>query len=707
MYNGSPSLKVAIALANLDQDFPAGLELQPNALDKIKILRAILSGDYQTALLLSRALSERLGAPDKLSLNAEIHSLVLVGKLEEALRSAVAWCLKDQRLATWTPLEDLHHAISESPINLSHVLEKSVLYDLLSRHRSIGYTPLKAYACEDYLASLGIERPSQIDVNATQSRRQLMYYFLSEVCTAPVLRLSTAYSSEHELEDELVAVLSNLAKLDEDNSEKYEERVRDVVRQRSIRGALKELQRSKVSIDEDALRVWCERNLKEDFDRYIALLKSGVAVLDEAYQSELLKAVSAGEYPESLYEVPVNEASSLFAKLVTRIFFECIYNAEHGLDCYLSLRVRHGTLSGQLRSPLEQELLVTRRDATTGKYQENKYWRDALSNEIPNYEVYAVVARLAAFSREYDELLGELTDKLIQIKRTEKPEGLFELKLPELTVYGLATEVKATTTFQTLLDLCLQIFWTLLNVALKEVRQYIDVNLRGRIRNKFDELERDLNEISSAPIISRLADSIRRSRTETGIRLDAMRDWFVEPTPDSAIPFTVPELIDIGLAAVKSLHPTFEPRLSLEYADVPPISGGLNLFSDIFFILFENIILYSGNATNPTIRIMAYEENARVQFRVENDVNATEDIEVRLKRVDAAHTNIKTGAYLSAVRREGGTGLPKLAKLIRRRDENPQINFDFAKQTKMFFVEFALQVTLIQAPEPKNEIAVG
>lgn len=186
---------------------------------------------------------------------------------------------------------------------------------------------------------------------------------------------------------------------------------------------------------------------------------------------------------------------------------------------------------------------------------------------------------------------------------------------------------------------------------------------------------------------------IRRARTDLGFRLDAMRDWFVEPTPSSAIEFSLPELVDISVATVKSFHPSFDPRLTLEIYDVPSLRGALRLFSDILFVLFENIILYSGYPVTPAIRIKAWETGEKLWVRVENDIQANSDIEQNLSRIRAAQTIIESGAYLSAVRHEGGTGLPKLAKLIRTAGEQPALDFDLDLDRMIFFVKFGVQVT--------------
>jgi len=397
-----------------------------------------------------------------------------------------------------------------------------------------------------------------------------------------------------------------------------------------------------------------------------------------------------------LYEVPLNEAGALFARLVSRVLFECVYNTEHGLDCYLSLRIRHGTLSGQLRGPVEQEKVVTRRDASSGTYQPNQHWAQVLAGNMSRVHLTAVLERLASFSESYDKLIGEITDNLIQVRRGEKPEGPFEFSIPELSIYGLATEVDSSTSFETFLDKCFEVFWSLLNTSLVKVRSYIDVDLRARIRDKFDELERELFDIPS-DAIGWLADSMRRARTETGLRLDTMRDWFTLPTPSSAIPLSIDELIAVGLATVKNFQPEFEPRVNIvRRGEVPSfLVGGLRLFSDIFFILFGNIGLYSGNPKDPRIEIEYWETDDRLWFRVENELSGDIDLDKSIESTKAARARIESGAYLSAVRREGGTGLPKLAKLIKGSDLKPPIEFNLDESRMRFVVEFAIRWTAI------------
>src|SRR4051812_40722293 len=173
-----------------------------------------------------------------------------------------------------------------------------------------------------------------------------------------------------------------------------------------------------------------------------------------------MKALQTGSFSRSLFEVPENEASSLFVRIVTRFVQECAFNPEHGLDCYLSLRIRHGTLSGLLRGPVAHENLVTRRSAT-GEYKENEYWMPLLAQQLSWGQLATIGEMPQSFSQEYDDIIANLTNEHVQIRREEKHSGWFEITMPTPSILGLATEILPETSFGEFLNKCFDLFWAL------------------------------------------------------------------------------------------------------------------------------------------------------------------------------------------------------------------------------------------------------
>jgi hypothetical protein len=119
--------------------------------------------------------------------------------------------------------------------------------------------------------------------------------------------------------------------------------------------------------------------------------------------------------PQDFLKLPKNEASDLLILMFSKLFLECLTNPEHGLDCYLSIRIRHGALSGQLRGPLEEEKIITQRAGATQLYKRNDYWLDKF-NYLDGGSVEQLNALLATFSHDYDEVIDTFVSERVQVQ---------------------------------------------------------------------------------------------------------------------------------------------------------------------------------------------------------------------------------------------------------------------------------------------------
>jgi hypothetical protein len=87
---------------------------------------------------------------------------------------------------------------------------------------------------------------------------------------------------------------------------------------------------------------------------------------------------------------------------------------------------------------------------------------------------------------------------------------------------------------------------------------------------------------------------------------------------------------------------------------------------------------------------------------VENGVRP--DIaEARRVSVEAARAKMRSGAYQSEVSREGGTGFPKLARLIRYRDSDANFDFGVDLDRKRFWLEFTLATRILNDQQPDGQ----
>ncbi len=155
-------------------------------------------------------------------------------------------------------------------------------------------------------------------------------------------------------------------------------------------------------------------------------------------------------------------------------------------------------------------------------------------------------------------------------------------------------------------------------------------------------------------------------------------------------------LLDIGLQCVKKVHHDFDPIIDKK-VEVPHGIVSLTFFSDIFFIVFDNIRRHSGTDSNPHVFVQAREELGHLHIVIRSEVSRSNLLHNQ-RRVEGIKQSFVDGRYEGAVRSEGGTGLTKLWNILSLSREH-DVDFGFDPDG-WFFVE--LHLTLTELPTYEN-----
>ena len=257
-------------------------------------------------------------------------------------------------------------------------LSTPIILDLFTRFVDDSRVSQRRYAYDDFLRVNGMKRPSDLRARVTDFNRFQLVYYLRYVCVPQVMEISISFENSQQVEDERLMVCALLIEVDAANMAiEYEAEIREITKKQVIQGGIRQVEQSKISIDLEPVRRWAERNLRDNYLRYQSLFSSGMSepsssdaistsdLLDErvTHQKSSNKDEDLPEIGQDVPEVPANEAVSLLLKMVSSLLRECYLDPFHGLDCYISMRIRHGALSGQLRAPLEEEKLITQRES--------------------------------------------------------------------------------------------------------------------------------------------------------------------------------------------------------------------------------------------------------------------------------------------------------------------------------------------------------
>jgi hypothetical protein len=357
------------------------------------------------------------------------------------------------------------------------------------------------------------------------------------------------------------------------------------------------------------------------------------------------------------------------------------------------MRVRHGTLSGHLRTPLELERIITQRAATTEEYELNEHWTTHLAY-LGADTCSAIDRCLATFSADYDACIARVTGEMIQIRSVEKPDGLFNVNLYVSRFRLWRAQLTSDLTFDAFFDRLMELFWDAVEMSLTEVRLTIDQRLKPEVNAMFLDLERRVREIAGGRATSDLDRAIRTAQTGTTQALDIVKDWFRLSQPTTEPHFPIEDLIDVGLQCVTAIHRDFSPEVVKAVDPLPRFASALVLFSDIFFIIFDNIRRHSGLGSHPRVSVWVEDKGDRVRIVTRNELSPAARTDADVARVDAIRQAIAQGDYRLAVKSEGGTGLIKLRKLISTGDDGRRrLEFGFGETD--FFVDLELTKTEI------------
>ncbi|MEE9926431.1 MAG: hypothetical protein PBV01_24270 [Brucella anthropi] len=653
---------------------------------ELDLTAAFASKTHQAMIDFANEYEKEVGRHSYLSLNALVRGELGLRGVASAACFLVDRLLENPHYAAWLPIEELASRAMQEQVD-AKAIDIPILLHFAAQRSSDPFSSERTYAVEDYLAAHGALRPRDlIETIARPHATSKEIFFFRECCAVSSMRISTLFQNETELEEERIAICQWLIEEECDQAEILAEEVRELVRGRLVRQGLRELEGNKLSIDSAGLRAWADRALREDYNRYMDLLKSGLFVVDLAFKEAVLSAIESADPANSSLVIPENEGASLLGSIVTRAIREFALHSEHGLDAYLSLRIRHGTISGHLRGPIEELNIITRR-RTDGSYLPNEHWIDRLGGSLPRESILDIDRRLSRLSSEYDELIERLTKELIQVRTTDKPKGLIPVEVSSGVLAVILTETIPGVSFGDFMVRCEDIFWVIVSSGSGPIRAAID-DIASEIHHIFDGAEEHLRQFGEDST-AQLRDSLVRGKGIALTQLEKIHDWLQPPTTQGSIGLDVEALVKVSLAVIQGFYNTFQPKISVSSNSILQLRGAVRWFSDVFFILFENVMKYSGNAIDPEVKITIDEEPEHLSFKVTNSVDVmTQD---RIERIERARERIQNGSFRTAVRSEGGTGLPKLAKVIAF-GNGGELDFQYNKAESIFEVHFKVRI---------------
>ncbi len=676
----------------LDGQAVAGLKIEGSSIFLWLGRQLVMQRRWDEVLCLCDRLSELGPFWYRQSAKIQLSALISEGKLRNALELIVQWTLKDSSYAYEFPIAKIF--TDREWFEFAEL--DPVLVGLVSHHAYIAAEDQDIHyickmACRTLAINGGREKVAeQFLATRDEAVHAKLLAFMRDVWIEENLALNHLLESTEDVRNERMLVMQLLMQWDESNVADYVDVIKDLTFDQTLRKGLRQIDQTRVFVNEVALYRWAEKELYQDYERWTKLLESmsNTTLVDDLVRQYVVDPKNLSLLLALGGDKPT-EADALLIQMLERLFKRFLLDPNEGLDCYLSLRIRHGSLRGTLFGPLEEQGLLY---SSTGFSQTafEKRWGKSL--DLSEQYRDSVLIALETFTTKLKSIIDELINDRVQIFSDEKPKGGIPANIvptsPATVRLFAASLSDRNVSFQSLIYTGFFIFWKFIEPHLAALAAYIRQDIKALVQVEFDTLLTRLREIGTQTMP--LVTTLRTVATTTQSQCDTIADWFKLPGQTSGgdnYQFSV--AIEIAIAATKNVYRAFpaEVRLgSMPEKDLPLSTSGLFVVTDCLFVVFQNAWKHSGlgEAIGSLDLDASFDAvNKLLTLEVRSNLSENMIASLRAGKLEMLETKYLSQDQSELARREGGSGFAKLARLTRTVDRSlvsHPLSFDIVAQ---------------------------
>lgn len=529
----------------------------------------------------------------------------------------------------------------------NYIIEKIEVRELLNKIHSnkfrnvekginlpIFYTIVDADVVETQLAFelfndfLGVEKPTQLLKRIDEFDEGKFMFYIEHTCSPKILMHSTSFeNSKQRLEERLS--LANFIREKFANNKNIVSEIKSIQNILVIQQGLIDLDESKIYVNEQGIIENELQEYKAIYERFavisritdkgkVFLLKGGTLTTYSSQENTELEKIEYSNNP--VFDIYMELFNSVKDKFL---------HSQFGIVAYLSTRIRHGVLVGELRPIFENHQLITLKEGSSSKYRRNNYW-DLVYNNYSHDQKEQIQITLGDFASKIDGVIFDLIKKNLQVYKPEINEDgwfYYEFDPNELWYHSIAS-IKSES-FDGFVQGIFAVLWQRTDENLEFIREKIQNDILNQFNTYFDEFERDiirqLGEQNSEPI----RKSIKDCSTEIQTVIHKISRWF-KRSEIKAADFKLSDLINI--VAEYATKSSWQKRLQLtrEINFDSNIKGEFKThFADLIRIFLENVIKHSGdNAFDLDCKIISQIEQENIlKITIENSITDKNSID--------------------------------------------------------------------------------
>jgi hypothetical protein len=435
--------------------------------------------------------------------------------------------------------------------NVTHSINLPLFYKLTN---SEDYDVHTAYEC--YLIAQDCFTPSELfEIEADNNDKSIIFY--RDICTLDIFKHSPFITSSKHKYNERINVCRQLAKIDTDSKIEYNKEIERLTKRLIIQKGIQEIDESKIYVNQTGIIESEIKNISSLFKRFkmIGELKSeaDISILslysDKMFSFKLSDEDDGNEYSK---DPQFDIYKDIFYFLRDKFLF-----SNYGLQQYLSARIRHGVLLGEIRPEFEDLKLITEKEKGIDQYKDNTNW-DVFTEQLTKEGNTRFQEILSDFSSRIDALINdEILSRSLQIKIEDKnPDGWLDYNFDDL---NLKIKYLVHQKFENVEEFASAIFaglWSRTENNLIGIKAKINGNIKDKFFELLLELEEGLIKVFGH-IPEKMENNINEARVNIENKLIKIANWF-SITESNISDFQIEKIVDVSLEYNKSITPIKE-----------------------------------------------------------------------------------------------------------------------------------------------------
>lgn len=522
-----------------------------------------------------------------------------------------------------------------------------------------------SYMLYDFCLVYGKEKPSQLLPMLAKQDQQKVETFLAVAKDDEILSDYINITNVKLRLEERKAILEQLIAFNSPQQESYIEELKRVEDALVVHQVNRNMDEHKIYANVPAIM----KNELKDIDglylrykSYLKMLLSKVRICYLDFKNSNFIIGDYGSKMEENVDISVNNNGlyDIFRALYDTIK-DRFLNSEFGIVAYLSTRVRHGELEGELRPLLSKSHLIL--SLSGGVYQPTDFWKNEYILNKQDHE--NLNNALATFSDAFDKAVLSLIKEKLQIYDDKHPNGLFVYMPNETELNTKAVEIGLTCKDEESKDVfCQKVIdwlWQMTNASLDNIRNYMLNDFSVYIDGLFELLRKDVTHaLPRGHACNEIVELISRKSVEMNSKIKKVVNWFNV----SGVNMDDVDFISLSEEIFKCMvlaNPQHEVNGNPEY-------NGQTFMIKSHFVLHYTYLLKNllsnmmkhGAECKPGVKNfeMVYKiTDQNVEMLFNNDIPAGCE-EALNKKFDE---KMKSKHFYG----EGGSGIPKISKILR------------------------------------------